>query len=125
MKKIFILLNMTCIGVAIAATPSKAKYDSEGRKYIYGTVSAGDYDNVHIVAKKYGVKANSRTTITNSTIDAQTCVITPGNVGLILRNNIMNCDTGVEFTGNNISYNEFEYNKVSGNLTNRPDVISE
>lgn len=123
MKKLFILLNMTCIGVAIAATPSKAKYDSGGRKYIYGTVPAGYYDNVHIVAKKYGVNADSNTTITNSVIDAKTCVITPGDVGLTLRDNLMNCRIGVEFTGNRISDNDFEHNKVNGQLSNRPDVM--
>lgn len=99
--------------------------DAEGRTIIRGPIDANlspIIENVHVVSDSYGVIAHGPTMIKSSVIDAKICVQSSGN-SLILRDNVLNCGLGVEFTSGVLMDNQFSNNRYSGQLTNRPDVF--
>lgn len=97
-------------------------HDEEGRIILKGPVSAGIYNNVHIISNSVGVIATGATAIHDSVIDAPVCVEASG-IGLLMRNNQLNCDLCINFTGTTLVNNTLESNTCTGRGTNRPDVF--
>jgi hypothetical protein len=106
-----------------AALPPELEIDASGRRVIRGPISpAQNLVRVHIVSDSIGVVHDGPLplTIEDSIISAPICVRTPGDIGLSLFNNDLDCDLGVEFTGHLLLGNAFMDNRVRGVLQNRP-----
>lgn len=100
--------------------------DAQGRQIIRGPVHAKFpniiIENAHIVSDSYGVIAYGPVMISRSVIEARTCVQTSGN-SLVLKDNVLDCGLGVEFTSGVLVDNQLSNNQYRGRLTNRPDVF--
>lgn len=80
---------------AASSASNRGAVDAEGRKIIRGTVAGGYHDRVHIISSGLGVDASTQhTTITNSVIEADVCVLV-GAAGSVITNNLMKCGTCV------------------------------
>jgi hypothetical protein len=96
--------------------------DSAGRRIIRGPVSNGPYFNVHIISDTVGVLSYGTVTVEDSVIEAPVCIRTGGS-GNLIRNNHLDCETGIEFTSGPIINNVLEGNVTSGRLSNSPDIF--
>lgn len=120
--QIFLVLFLFFAFPATSFSEDKARTDDMGREIIEGPVSGGFYNNVHIISDSVGIDSYSDVTVTNSVIEADICIKTPGR-GATIRNNTLKCGVCVEFTGNTIVNNTLINNRCSGRMTNRSDAF--
>lgn len=129
-KKLFLILIgslASCLSIHVpssAASDKVIERDSAGREIIRKTVSTSYLNNVHIIVPNgTGVSAYGNTTITNSIIEARTCVEFNGMSGLRMQNNELRCGLCIKFNSDMLMDNNLQNNRCSGQGTNRPDVF--